>query len=42
MKRLPIGKFVAVNIVCWAIVLCCHAAVYSYAGLLVCRFLLGL
>ncbi|KAL7423536.1 hypothetical protein Q5752_001116 [Cryptotrichosporon argae] len=41
MKRLPIGKFISANIVCWAAILCCHAAVSSYAGLLVCRFLLG-
>ena len=42
MKRLPIGKFISVNIICWAIVLTCHASVSNYAGLLTCRFLLGL
>ncbi|KAK4686179.1 MFS transporter, ACS family, allantoate permease, partial [Tremellales sp. Uapishka_1] len=41
MKRLPIGKFLSVNIICWSIVLSCHAAVTNYHGLLACRFLLG-
>lgn len=41
MKKLPIGKFISANIICWAIVLTCHAAVKNYAGLLICRFLLG-
>ncbi|WVQ78692.1 hypothetical protein IAT38_000779 [Cryptococcus sp. DSM 104549] len=41
MKRTPIGKFISINIICWAIVLTCHAAVTNYAGILACRFLLG-
>lgn len=42
MKKVPIGRFLAINILCWSIVLTCHAGVSSYAGLLVVRFLLGL
>lgn len=42
MKRVPIGKFISVNIIAWSIVLACHAAVSSYEGMLACRFLLGL
>jgi MFS family permease len=38
---LPVGKFTAANILCWGIVLACHAATSNYAGLLVCRFFLG-
>ncbi|OCF35092.1 hypothetical protein I317_01802 [Kwoniella heveanensis CBS 569] len=41
MKKLPIGKFISVNIICWSIVLACHAVVHNYAGLLTVRFLLG-
>lgn len=42
MKRLPIAKFISVNIIAWAIVLTCHAACQNYAGLIALRFLLGL
>lgn len=42
MKKLPIGKFISGGIIIWAIVLACHAGVESYAGILACRFLLGL
>ncbi|WWC69090.1 uncharacterized protein I206_103026 [Kwoniella pini CBS 10737] len=41
MKRLPIGKFIAVNIIAWSIILACHALVHNYTGLLICRFFLG-
>lgn len=42
MKKLPIGKFISGGIIIWSIVLACHAGVESYAGILACRFLLGL
>lgn len=29
------------NILCWGIVLCAHAACHNFAGLFVCRLLLG-
>ncbi|KAL3481114.1 major facilitator superfamily domain-containing protein [Aspergillus californicus] len=40
-RRLPVGKYTAINIFCWGIALSCHAAAYNYAGLLACRFFLG-
>ncbi|OAA54078.1 Major facilitator superfamily domain, general substrate transporter [Niveomyces insectorum RCEF 264] len=42
LQRLPTGKYLAVNIICWGIVELCHAACTNAAGLLVCRFFLGL
>ncbi|KAF4966415.1 hypothetical protein FSARC_5890 [Fusarium sarcochroum] len=41
MVRLPIGKYLAASSLAWAIVLCCHAAVQSFEGLLAARFFLG-
>lgn len=41
MVRLPLGKYLAGSSLAWAIVLCCHAAVQSFEGLLVARFFLG-
>ncbi|CEL00991.1 Putative MFS allantoate transporter [Aspergillus calidoustus] len=40
-RRLPVGKYTAINIVCWGVALSCHAATTNYAGLLAVRFLLG-
>ncbi|KAL4965120.1 allantoate permease family MFS transporter [Aspergillus stella-maris] len=40
-RRLPVGKYTAINIFCWGIALACHAAATNYAGLLACRFFLG-
>ncbi|OZJ02691.1 hypothetical protein BZG36_05109 [Bifiguratus adelaidae] len=36
-----LGMYLGVNIICWGIVLACHAACSTYAGLAVCRTLLG-
>ncbi|ORY25069.1 putative membrane transporter [Naematelia encephala] len=41
LQRFPPGKWMAGNIVVWAVVLCCHAACKNFAGLFVCRFFLG-
>lgn len=41
MRRLPLGKYTAANILFWGVVLTCHAAVNNYAGLLSVRFFLG-
>ncbi|KAH9216309.1 major facilitator superfamily domain-containing protein [Leptodontidium sp. 2 PMI_412] len=41
MRRLPLGKYTAANILFWGIVLTCHASVRNYAGLLSVRFFLG-
>ncbi|KAL4900899.1 hypothetical protein BDW74DRAFT_170470 [Aspergillus multicolor] len=40
-RRLPVGRYTAINIFFWGIALTCHAATTSYAGLLACRFFLG-
>lgn len=39
--KLPIGKFLAVCVLVWAVVLGCHGAANGFAGLMVLRFLLG-
>ena len=41
MRRLPLGKYTAANVLFWGVVLTCHAAVRNYAGLLTVRFFLG-
>ena len=41
LQRFPPGKWMAGNIFIWATVLCCHAACHDFAGLFVCRLLLG-
>ncbi|KAH8652352.1 major facilitator superfamily domain-containing protein [Xylariales sp. PMI_506] len=40
-QRYPTGKVVSVAVILWGIVLLCTAACKSFAGLAVCRFLLG-
>ncbi|KAK4544782.1 hypothetical protein LTR36_004031 [Oleoguttula mirabilis] len=42
IQRLPIGKYTGTMILIWRIILCCHAALQAYAGILVLRFLLGM
>ncbi|PYI00166.1 putative MFS allantoate transporter [Aspergillus ellipticus CBS 707.79] len=39
--RFPIGKFMAISIAIWGIVLCCMGATQNAAGLLATRFFLG-
>ena len=41
MQRYPVGKWMTINIIIWSIALLCHAACDSFAGLFVCRFILG-
>ncbi|OJJ66152.1 hypothetical protein ASPBRDRAFT_138580 [Aspergillus brasiliensis CBS 101740] len=41
MVRLPIGKFLAINVLLWGAVLACHAATHNVAGLYATRFFLG-
>ncbi|KAL2833276.1 major facilitator superfamily domain-containing protein [Aspergillus cavernicola] len=41
MQRLPIGKYLGINVVCWGVLVACHAACKSYASLMVVRGLLG-
>ncbi|KAJ5511615.1 Major facilitator superfamily domain general substrate transporter [Penicillium expansum] len=40
--RFPVGKFMALSVVLWAIVLCCMGATQNPAGLMATRFFLGL
>ncbi|KAK5004714.1 hypothetical protein LTR28_008560, partial [Elasticomyces elasticus] len=42
IQRYPVAKFTGGMIVVWSVLLCCHAAVKNYAGMLVIRFLLGM
>ncbi|KAJ6031975.1 hypothetical protein N7540_002707 [Penicillium herquei] len=39
--RLPLGKYLAVSVFVWGGILMCHAACQNYAGLVTCRFFLG-
>ncbi|KAJ5379214.1 hypothetical protein N7509_012333 [Penicillium cosmopolitanum] len=41
MVKFPLGKYLAVNFILWAIVLACHAATTNFATLMVARFFLG-
>lgn len=42
IQRVPIAKYLSFNIICWGIVLMCHAACHNFAGLVVVRTLLGM
>jgi len=42
LQRFPPGKWMAGNILIWAVVLACHAACHSFAGLFICRLFLGM
>jgi len=39
--KFPIGKYVSVTVVVWAVVLMLHAATHNFNGLMVARFFLG-
>jgi len=41
LQRLPLGKYSAMNIIMWGLVLSCFAAVDNFAGAVAIRFLLG-
>ncbi|EOO03915.1 putative mfs allantoate protein [Phaeoacremonium minimum UCRPA7] len=41
IQLFPLAKYVSVNVTLWGIVLACLAACKNYAGLLACRFFLG-
>jgi ACS family allantoate permease-like MFS transporter len=41
LQRTPAVTFFALNVLCWGILECCMAATTNFAGLFVCRFLLG-
>ncbi|KAL1893271.1 hypothetical protein Sste5346_006447 [Sporothrix stenoceras] len=42
MQRFPTGKYITINFVAWGIVLACTGAATNFAGLAVCRILLGI
>ena len=41
MQKLPIGIYLGVNVTAWGVLVACHAAAKSYAGLMIVRLLLG-
>ncbi|CAK7237622.1 Allantoate permease [Sporothrix bragantina] len=41
LQRLPLAKWSAANVIVWGLVLCCMAAVDSFAGAMAVRFFLG-
>lgn len=41
LQRFPVGKWMSANIACWAVALTMHAACKNFAGLMVCRIILG-
>jgi MFS family permease len=41
IQYFPLAKYASVNVILWGVVLACIAACKNYAGLLVCRFFLG-
>ncbi|KAI0059519.1 MFS general substrate transporter [Artomyces pyxidatus] len=42
LQRFPVGKWMSLNIFVWSVALCCHAACTNFAGLFVCRLILGM
>ncbi|CDK26274.1 unnamed protein product [Kuraishia capsulata CBS 1993] len=41
LQRYPVGKVICAATFLWSIIMLCHMACTNYAGILVCRFLLG-
>ncbi|KAI9510185.1 MFS general substrate transporter [Russula earlei] len=42
LQRFPVGKWMSLNILIWAVALCSHAACKDFAGLFAARFVLGM
>ncbi|KAL9109894.1 MAG: hypothetical protein Q9227_005417 [Pyrenula ochraceoflavens] len=42
IQRVPIAKYLGINIILWGMILACHAAATNFAGLVVLRTLLGI
>jgi len=42
MNRIPLGRFVAITSLGWAIVVLCTAGAYNFSGLMAARFFLGM
>ncbi|OJJ38371.1 hypothetical protein ASPWEDRAFT_168283 [Aspergillus wentii DTO 134E9] len=41
LVKFPLGKYLSITFILWAIVLACHAATESFAGIMCTRFFLG-
>lgn len=41
-QKVPLGRYLGVNVFLWGITLTLHAACFNYAGMVVCRVALGL
>ena len=41
LARVPLGRFVAITSIVWAVILLCTAGAYNFAGMMVVRFFLG-
>ncbi|CAH2352058.1 allantoate permease [[Candida] railenensis] len=41
LRRFPVGKVIGITTVCWSFIMLAHMGCKNYAGILVCRFLLG-
>ncbi|KAI0273412.1 MFS general substrate transporter [Gloeopeniophorella convolvens] len=41
LQRLPVGKWMSINVLLWSIALLCHAACKSFGALLAVRFIMG-
>ncbi|KAJ3548618.1 hypothetical protein NM208_g925 [Fusarium decemcellulare] len=42
LQKLPVAKYLSINIFCWGAVVACSAATHNFASLMVVRFLLGM
>ncbi|KAH7078519.1 major facilitator superfamily domain-containing protein [Paraphoma chrysanthemicola] len=42
IQRVPVGKFLGINILLWSTTLCCHAACFSFPALITVRTFLGI
>lgn len=42
LQKLPVGRWMSLNILIWGIALCSHAACKNFSGLLACRLILGI
>ncbi|PSN67488.1 MFS general substrate transporter [Corynespora cassiicola Philippines] len=42
IQRVPVAKYLGFNILAWSIVLCCHAACFSFPALITVRTFLGI
>jgi hypothetical protein len=42
LQKLPVAKYLSVNVFCWGAVIACSAAAKDFKSLMVVRFLLGI